>query len=157
MSAAASRSTRRYVVGKVADVPEGGRIIVDVNGRSIGIFNLAGEFFALLNRCPHAGAEMCRGDVVGEVSSERPGDYRFDGSRKFVVCPWHGWEFDLRTGRSYFDPLRTRVRRYEVEVQSGSAVSGTDRTPGPYTAETLEISVEDDYLVVDLSPSRRTR
>jgi 3-phenylpropionate/trans-cinnamate dioxygenase ferredoxin subunit len=152
MSAPTSRPARRYVVGKVADVPDGERIIVDVNGRSIGIFNVGGEFFALLNRCPHAGAEMCRGDVVGEVSSERPGEYHFDGSRRFVVCPWHGWEFDLRTGRSYFDPQRTRVRRYPIEVQPGSAV----RTPGPYQAETLEISVEDDYLVVDLSPPRRT-
>ena len=50
-------------------------------------------------------------------------------------CPWHAWEFDLRTGRSWFDPERTRVKAYPVEVEH---------------AETFPVSVEDDYVVVEL-------
>jgi 3-phenylpropionate/trans-cinnamate dioxygenase ferredoxin subunit len=172
----------KHVVARVADVPDGGRLIVEVGGRSIGVFNVGGEFFGLLNRCPHKGAEMCKGNLVGTLSSERPGSYDYDPSRKLLMCPWHGWEFDVRTGQSYFDPRGTRLRSYTVEVEGGDVVaseleSGTTvmtpgqyavanpeaaptengLAPGPYTAETIPITVEDDYLVVNLRPARPAR
>ncbi len=165
--------TERVVVARAGDVPEGGRLIVEVHGRSIGIFRLDGRFHALLNRCPHQGAELCRGDLVGLLESDRPGSYRFDPSRRLLVCPWHGWEFDVATGQSYVDPRGTRVRPFPVSVEDGRTVlrgldesradvagavghepGGDDRTgsrvPGPYVAETVPVAVEDDYLVVTL-------
>ena len=150
--------TRKYVVARAGEIPEGGRVIVDAGGRSIGVFHVGGRYYALLNRCPHQGAELCRGDLVGVLESDRPGEYRFDAARKLLVCPWHGWEFDLATGQSYFDPVRTRVRPYPVSVEPGEAVAA-DAAPdradaalekGPFVAETLPIAVEDDYLVVTL-------
>ena len=51
----------KFVVARTSDIPDGGRIIVEINGRSIGVFNVGGEFHALLNRCPHSGAPLCRG------------------------------------------------------------------------------------------------
>ena len=94
--------------------------------------------------------------MVGLLESDRPGQFRFDADHKLLVCPWHGWEFDIRTGESYFDPMRTRIRRYPVDVESGDLVaeelsdaeSGTSLVKGPYTAETVAVSVEEDYLVV---------
>ena len=147
--------SERYVVARADDVPEGGRLIVEVHGRSIGIFRLDGRFHALLNRCPHQGAELCRGDLVGLLESDGPGSYRFDPSHRMLVCPWHGWEFDVATGQSYFDPLRTRVRPFPVSVEDGRTVaSGLEgppsRVPGPYVAETIPIAVEEAYLVVTL-------
>jgi nitrite reductase/ring-hydroxylating ferredoxin subunit len=160
----------RYIVGRASDIGEGESVIVTVNGRSIGIFRIDGEFHALLNRCPHAGGELCKGVVVGTLEASRPGVYTFDNSRKLLSCPWHGWEFDIKTGQSYFDPVRTRVRTYPVAVEDGTAVASAlerediglaapstpvgARVEGPYVAETFPIVVEDDYLVVDLRPAR---
>lgn len=154
----------RYVVARVNDVPVGGHIVVDVNGRSIGIFSIDGEFYGLFNRCPHRGGPMCEGQLVEELSSDRPGQYRRDGCRVFLECPWHGWEFDVRTGQSYVDPRRTRLRPYAVEVEHGDAVAAslrnaetgqdTQLVPGPYIAERVPISVEDDYLVIDTKRAR---
>lgn len=152
----ASPEARRYVVARADEVPEGGRLIVEVAGREIGIFNIDGEFFALRNRCPHLGAPLCTGDVLGLVHSSGPGDVRFDDSKKLLTCPWHGWEFDIKTGQSYFNP-RLRARRYDVEARpveaTGEGVQNAmpGRVPGPYEAEVVPVSREDDYIVITVS------
>ena len=107
----------KHVVGTVDEIPPGGRKIVEVAGRSIGVFNVAGEFFALRNRCPHQGGPLCRGSVSGFVSSTGPGEYVYDRHGEILRCPWHGWEFDVRTGQSWFNPEKQRVRRYPVTVE----------------------------------------
>ena len=94
------------------------------------------------------------GDVIGLVTSDGPGDVRLDEGRKFLTCPLHGWEFDVRTGQSYFDPKRIRARTFPVEVRAGAEVV-EGRLPGPYTAETYAVSVEDDYVVVHTGRPRR--
>lgn len=137
----------KHVVATVDEIPVGGRKIVEVNGRSIGIFNINGEYFALRNRCPHEGAELCTGTITGLRQSDKPGAYRWERVGEIVRCPWHGWEFDIKTGQSYFDPDGVRVRPYSVQVES--EVSGVQL--GPYTAETFPVTVEQSYVVVDLS------
>jgi 3-phenylpropionate/trans-cinnamate dioxygenase ferredoxin subunit len=130
----------------MADLDDGGRLIVEVAGRSIGIFRIGRRLYALRNRCPHAGGELCRGRIVARLSSARPGHYVHDRSRPLIVCPWHGWEFDLATGQSQVDPRRVRVRAYDVEALRGEEIGA-----GPYRAETVQVSVEDEYLVVTLA------
>lgn len=133
----------RHVVAAVADIPPGGRKIVTVAGREVGVFNLGGAFFALLNRCPHQGGALCRGQQVGLVTSDEPG--RFDYSRpgEMLKCPWHGWEFDIRTGQSWCDPDDLKVRSFTVEVEAGESLAR-----GPFVAETFPVSVEQDYVVI---------
>lgn len=143
----------RYVVATVDEILPGERKIVEVAGRTIGIFNLDGEFFALRNSCPHQGGELCLGPISGLATSSGPGDYQYERHGEMVRCPWHGWEFDIRTGQSWFDPRRMRVRRYDVTVSAGEEVandetSGHDK--GPYVAETYPVSVDQQYLVVEL-------
>ena len=104
----------RYVVAAAHEIAPGGRKLVTVGGRSIAIFNLDGDFLALRNRCPHQGGPLCTGELFGVLQSSRPGEYVYGRPAEMVRCPWHGWEFDLRTGRSWFDPERTRVRSYPV-------------------------------------------
>jgi len=135
----------KHVVAAVGDIPPGTRRLAQVNGRAIVIFNLGGEFFALNNRCPHRGGSLCQGRQTGLVESDGPGNYRYSRPGEIIRCPWHGWEFDIRTGQSYCDPKRFRARAYPVNVEPGSAV-----VKGPYVAETLAVSVESDYVVVDL-------
>jgi nitrite reductase/ring-hydroxylating ferredoxin subunit len=140
----------KHVVGTVGEIPAGGRKLVTIEGRSIGVFNVDGEFFAVRNVCPHQGASLCLGELHGILDSSGPGEYDFDPSQMMLRCPWHGWEFDLRTGRSWFDPSRTRVRRYDVTIADSGEPRADGRIQGPYTAETYPVQQEQARLVIDL-------
>jgi nitrite reductase/ring-hydroxylating ferredoxin subunit len=145
----------RHVVCATHELPPGGRRIVEVDGRSIGVFNVAGDYLAIRNRCPHQGGPLCEGVQVGELTSDLPGDYEYSRPGEMIRCPWHGWEFDLRTGASWFDPARRRVRSYKVEVVPGGELEESPPRPGlrpgPYTAETVPVTVEGAYVVLELS------
>ena len=189
----------RYVVGTVDEIPPGGRKLIEIDGRSIGVFNIDGEYFALRNRCPHQGGPLCKGRQAGVLVSPLPGEFELTRPGEILRCPWHGWEFDVRTGQSWFDPRGVRVRRYDVSVEpvatlspeaGGAAASGTEPTgadattpppavpgtapsdvsaatcggqpepdmgglaKGPYVAETYPVSVEQQYVVVELGGPR---
>jgi len=144
-----------HVVAGADDIPEGGRLIVEIEGRSIGIFRVNGRFYAVRNRCPHQGGPLCDGVLVGWLDSPRPGVYNYDPTRPLIECPWHAWTFELSTGQSWFDPKRTRVKPYPVavrEVASGSVQGDrlTERIAGPYQAEVLPVEVRQRMLVVDV-------
>jgi 3-phenylpropionate/trans-cinnamate dioxygenase ferredoxin subunit len=144
---------RRFVAARVEDVPEGSRLLVEVAGRTIGIFNRGGKFYALLHRCPHLGGPLCDGEVVGLLHAPVPGDVRLDTSRQMLICPWHGWEFDLVTGQSYWDPNRVRARPVPIEVTHGKEIAEAEadasgKLPGPFVVETFPVDVEKDYIVV---------
>ena len=134
----------RHVVAAVAEIPPGARKRVEVEGRPIAVFNVKGEFFALLDRCPHQGASLCQGKLVGLVEASGPGQYRYSRQGEIIRCPWHGWEYDLRTGKSWCEPHRARVRKFPVAIEPGRTL-----VEGPYVAETFPIRVEDDYVVID--------
>ncbi len=134
----------RHVVAPVAEIPPGGRKVVEADGKRIVVFNLSGEFFALLDRCPHQGGALSGGILCGLTQSDAPGTYRFSRAGEFVRCPWHQWEFDIRTGKSWFDPRRTKVRPFPARVEPGAAL-----VEGPYRAETFPVSVEDSYVVIE--------
>ena len=133
----------KYVVAPVDAIAPGSRKLVEVAGRRIVIFNLAGEFFALSDRCPHQGGPLSQGRLTGFVSSREPGEYCYSRRGEVIRCPWHSWEYDIRTGKSWCDPRRVEVRRFEVGVEPGARL-----VEGPYVAETFPVSVEDAYLVV---------
>ena len=98
-----------------------------------------GSLFALLDKCLHQGGPLSRGRLgATSAGSEDVDDYRFERSGEILRCPWHGWEFDLATGRSVFDPDRTRVKSYPVEVEE-------------LHAETYPVEIERDQVVVILT------
>jgi nitrite reductase/ring-hydroxylating ferredoxin subunit len=135
----------KHVVATVREIPPGGRKLVEIDKRAIVIFNLGGEFFALLDRCPHQGGSLSKGRLTGLVQSPRPGEYCYSRQGEIIRCPWHSWEYDIRTGKSWCDPRRVRVRNYQVTVEPGATL-----VEGPYVAETFPVSVEDQYVVVDV-------
>jgi 3-phenylpropionate/trans-cinnamate dioxygenase ferredoxin subunit len=135
----------KHVVAAVADLPPGSRKLASVKGRPIVVFNLSGEFFALINQCPHQGAGLCDGEITGLVTSDRPGEFQVSRAGEIIRCPWHGWEFDIRTGQSWCDPSRIKIRHYPVEVAPGGSL-----VQGPYVAETVAVSVEEDYVVIEI-------
>jgi nitrite reductase/ring-hydroxylating ferredoxin subunit len=149
----------RYVVSRTEDIPDGERLIVAIGGREVGVFNVAGKFYALLHRCPHAQGPLCEGSLQHPIFGERPGDVRSDRSKVFVSCPWHGWSFDLATGQSWWDPGRTTARRFPVEVTHGDVIldqlrenGASEPVPGPYSAVVYPVDVENDYVVVTMRP-----
>lgn len=134
-----------HAVARVAELPPGSRKIVEIAGRSIGVFNVDGNFYALRNSCPHQGAPLCLGSVGTTPSASDPGEFRWSEA-PVLSCPWHGWEFDLATGRSVFNPHKTRVKAFQVSVDRPSAPTGegVDATG----VETFPATVEDGVVVV---------
>jgi len=107
-------------VGAVEEFPVGEFRIVELGRREIGVVRLAdGSFRAVRNRCPHAGAPLCRGTVGGTMVPSRPGELHYDAERMVVRCPWHAWEFDLATGEVVVETRRERVKVYDVEAVDG--------------------------------------
>jgi 3-phenylpropionate/trans-cinnamate dioxygenase ferredoxin subunit len=135
----------KHVVAAVSEIAPGGRKLVEVNGRAIVLFNLSGEFFALSNRCPHQGGNLCEGQLTGLVESSEPGEYRVSRQGEILRCPWHQWECDIRTGKSWCDPRSVRVRNFPVTVEPGARL-----VEGRYVAETFPVSIEDHYVVVEM-------
>ncbi len=129
----------RHVVARVGEMPPGSRRIVEVAGRSIGVFNVHGAYYGLRNSCPHQAAPLCLGPVQGMLLPGKPGEYTWARDGEILRCPWHGWEFDILTGRSIFNPHRTRVRTYEVSVEP--------ELDDP-SVETYPVSVEDGLVVL---------
>jgi nitrite reductase/ring-hydroxylating ferredoxin subunit len=144
----------KYIIATVDELPPGGRKLVEVAGRSIGVFNIKGEFFALRNQCPHQGGPLCSGRLTGFVMARVPGEYTYTHQGEILRCPWHGWEFEVKTGQSWFDPAKTRVRSYKVSVESTLPADAEPALPGlekgPYIAETYPVTVDQPYVLVEI-------
>ena len=103
-------------LGSVADLEREGRLVARVRGREVGVVAAPGGPRAIRNRCPHHGGPLCLG-TVREREGGVPGRYAASG--QFALrCPWHGWEFDLESGRCLDDPV-LRVAVYPVRVEDG--------------------------------------
>jgi nitrite reductase/ring-hydroxylating ferredoxin subunit len=161
----------KVVVSRLEDFPDGDRKIIDVNGRSVGVFRFGNTFYAIRNRCPHQWGPLCTGKVRARATATVPGDFHMAVDEvPLIACPWHGWEYDLKTGQSWLGPGYVDARTYEIEIESGRALvdegvavsdppDGVEehaelrgpggRLPGPYKADTVPVYVEDNYVVID--------
>ncbi len=87
-------------VAKVNDIKEGESKVVEANGKTIALFNVFGEIYAIDNKCKHAGGPLGEGTCNGNI----------------VICPWHYWMYDVTTGVSPENP-EIKVDKYEVKVE----------------------------------------
>lgn len=133
------------VVAEIAEIGPGQRKVVQVKGRDVVVFNVDGSFYALQNRCPHQGARLCDGLLTVAVTSREPGTYDFDATRTVIRCPWHAWEFDIRTGKSWCEPDRIKVRSYKTELESGARLR-----EGRLAAESFPVRTDDTYILIDV-------
>jgi nitrite reductase/ring-hydroxylating ferredoxin subunit len=146
----------RHVVCPVGELPAGERRIVTIGKRSIGVFNVGDRFYAVRNRCPHQGGPLCVGHILGNAVADVPGAAAVSNNPLRIACPWHGWEYDLATGQSFLGPSDPGVKSYGVGLEPGGALVAEVKdqqvklVPGPYTAETFEVRVEDDYVVLEV-------
>lgn len=109
---------RRHFVCEADALPLGERIVRDLGGLSIGVFNVGGHFYALHNRCPHRGGALCLGPVTGTALGDAGFRFVYGRTGEIVRCAWHGWEFEIASGRALVDG-RIRARTFPVEVADG--------------------------------------
>ncbi|KWV57631.1 hypothetical protein AS156_38635 [Bradyrhizobium macuxiense] len=103
------------LVGDAAELVEGKFKIIKQGTLNIGVTRLRdGTIRAVRNRCPHKGAAICKGIIGGTWPPSAPGDLAYDREGEILVCPWHGFEYDLKTGDELYRKVPTRLRFYEV-------------------------------------------
>jgi nitrite reductase/ring-hydroxylating ferredoxin subunit len=135
----------RVVVARAEELPAGKRKRVVVDGRPILVLNIKGELFALSDTCPHKGASLSGGVLGSLVCSDEPGRYNVTRAGEILRCPWHAWEFDVRTGRSWCDPKRLRLMQLDARIEPGATL-----VEGPYQATTFPVTIEENYVVVEI-------
>ena len=94
--------SRRVLVGEAADIGVGEGRVVEADGKTLALFNVDGAFYALDNACAHRGGPLGEGDLEGTV----------------VVCPWHAWRWDVKTGANVNNPA-VRMTCFPVSVDGG--------------------------------------
>ena len=111
------------LVCREGEIAEGGVRIVRSGRTEIGVIRHGGKYYAYRNLCPHQGGPACEGlhmpQIVELIDGE--GVYhgkRYDEDDMHIVCPWHGWEFDLRTGH-HPAGAKFALRRAKLEVADG--------------------------------------
>jgi nitrite reductase (NADH) small subunit len=110
----------RYDAGAAEGLPPGTHRIVEAGGREYGVFNVGGSYYALPNVCFHQNGPLCRGRVSGTyVADATTGfEWRWAHDGELVICPWHGLEYHIPTGRCLAYPGRGLAVR-PVEVVGG--------------------------------------
>jgi|SRR5215510_13542220 len=96
-------------VAKTAEIPDGAIRAFELNGKPVALANIGGKFYAIDGICAHRGGPLGEGTLQGAV----------------VTCPWHGWEFDVTTGRNTLNPaagvacFAIEIRGDEIYVDAG--------------------------------------
>ena len=107
-----------------SEIPETGSRIVRLRGLEVGIFRVGGKYYAIRNECIHQRGPVCEGRVTGALYARADGHHlKFEWTKEgeILVCPWHGLEFDIRTGAS-LAMKKGRLRTYPLRVEKGKII-----------------------------------
>lgn len=115
-----------HVVCDASELSPGNRVVADIDGLEVGVFNVDGDLYAFPNWCPHQGGPLCEGPVGGtaEETFDREDlsyDLRWVKEGEILRCPWHQWEFDMTDNRFRHDADRS-LPSYPVSVEDGKVV-----------------------------------
>ena len=113
-------------IGSASDFADPGRKIIAFERFEVAVFKLDGEFFAYLNHCSHMGGPVCQGKMIAKVEEIIAEDQTskgmtFSKTKLHVVCPWHGYEFDIRTGVHPGNP-RAKLRKLAIAISGGDLI-----------------------------------
>jgi len=111
-------------VAKLTDFAEGDRRIISQDGLEIGVFHWQGNFYAYENLCLHQGGPCCEGIIMHKVEDVLDDHKRWHGQKfstdeAHFVCPWHGYEYDIKTGECAGN-RRLRLRAFDVVRRGGN-------------------------------------
>lgn len=111
----------KYTVCKEEELKDGEMKAFTIEKKSIVVIrSKSGEFYALRNVCPHKGPALSLGSLDSNCNANEPGEYLLEKEGEVLKCPWHSWEFDIKTGCSLFDPENVRVKTYELSVEENT-------------------------------------
>src|SRR5216684_6926827 len=117
------RAMKSYVVGRLDEFDDGSRKVISCDGTEVGVFKVDGELVAWHNQCAHLQGPVCQGRIYAKV--EEPVDanghtrmLHYSETEKHIVCPWHGWEFSLKTGKHPGNP-KAGLRKAKLEITNG--------------------------------------
>lgn len=115
-----------HVIAAEDELAEGERIIAQVEGREIGVFNIEGEYYAYTNWCAHQAGPACEGNITGTIEAcfdeeSLQTDLKYVKENGILNCPWHGWEYDITTGEC-LSRQRIKLPEYPVTVKDGDIV-----------------------------------
>ena len=119
-----------YRIGTVSEFEEGTKKVFNLGETEVGVFRLGGEFYAWNNICPHQGGPVCQGRLYPRVhenldENKHSHGRLYDENNINIVCPWHGLEFDVRTGKHpgneeiALDSLPVQIEGGEIYVIVG--------------------------------------
>ena len=89
-----------FQAARTDELGSGQSKFVEIEGKEIALFNCDGTYYAIDNECPHVGGPLCEGEIDGST----------------VICPWHGAEFDLKSGEALAPPAEENVNTYKVHI-----------------------------------------
>jgi nitrite reductase/ring-hydroxylating ferredoxin subunit len=87
-------------VAALADIPPGRMGYAEVDGLPIALANVDGTIYAFSDVCRHEGGPLSAGVLIADT----------------VTCPWHGWTYNVRTGKAIVPPVGIRIPTYEVRI-----------------------------------------
>lgn len=123
------RKLKNVIVCSADELKPGERKLVEIDGVEIAMINSEGKLYAFRNRCPHQGVEMIYGAISGAMLPSNPGEFIYGCENQIVRCPLHGWEFDMKTGKSLFSPDKVSIGSYDIQEVEGSIVLTLKREP----------------------------
>lgn len=92
-----------------------------VNGRRVAVVRSGDDVYAFRPLCPHRGAPLRFAKILGQLEGE-PGAIRVLERGRVISCPWHGWEFELGSGRNVANPQGACVRMYDCAIVDGEVM-----------------------------------
>ena len=112
-----------YMAGNVGDYADGDRKVVVCGDKEVGVFRIGDEFYAWHNRCAHRAGPVCQGRIMKRVlepvaSDKTTRSQAYDEAESHIVCPWHGYEFSIRSG-FHQGNSRVRLRKAELTIRDG--------------------------------------
>jgi len=116
-------------VGSIEEFPEGCASVVVAGRTEVGIVRWSGAFYAIGTICTHQGGRLCLGVLSARLTAGRPGEMLVDDAAPVIACPWHGWEFDVASGKAIWDPT-IHIRTFPVRVTNGRVMVETETRQG---------------------------
>lgn len=108
------------------ELQEGDYVVIELEGRELGVFNISGEYYCYTNWCAHQSGPVCEGPTSGffEATFNKETmetEYTFSREDEIIACPWHGWEFDLVTGECHSKPS-IQLISHDVYEEDGEII-----------------------------------
>jgi nitrite reductase (NADH) small subunit len=113
-----------YLVCRADELKDGDRRVMSCDGTEVGVFKIDGELVAWHNECPHRSGPVCQGRIYKRVLEPIDGDgnvraLAYDPNVTNIVCSWHGYEFDLKTGVNQGTD-KLKLRKAKLEEKDGN-------------------------------------